>query len=1025
MVRRLTAVLLSAALVLLSAGHDAGRAFAAVTTGRVVAPVSPVPASAAAAVLTRTSPSLTSTALVAPAGAPMPVMLAAPVLRPLDAAAPKPVHSVPPAAHDAPRVAASVSAMTEAVAAPLEAIAGDRAGASADRSNAQTVSDVITGQRSIAAAADTAVLGSPAGFRSLAAPSDAPSSSAKGAPAAPAAAPITVVDSAFRYAFIRRTLAKVAAKTGAVHSLPAAGPAIIDSVMAQAAFRSVVISDFDDTLAAYNQTLSPEMIEAIRAVKAAGKHFVVISDRGDEKRAHQLTVFESLETLPVELRAGMYVAANSGGRVYRYDAQGVPQRVYEMPALADENKAKVSAAAEATKARMGAELKAEQHFPSETNNNPSESWNTYGYAMMLKVGSNEKQVRGAAAILQEELAKQGIEAEVKPRFAKDPANPPYINFSIVTKQPATAYIAKALGATAKDVVVVGDSMYDPREARPDYAGGKLDRLAERLSGRAMPKTGNATDSNMEKALPGVLTVAVGHNADPRMSNVWVTGVKGPEATRRLLYAVASKPASPAGLAAPNDAPETGKKSAAPRQAEGQPDGAETAFAVAAVIALAAAAGLGYYFLIDSFAKILVEGEMLLRQHFMDMDGFMSLGAGLGMAGIIAGAGASAWKPVSYDLAALSAQGVNIYISGRDASVRMVFPDEASLAKASVPATIAMGNANLKAAKDFAVTAVVAQPEKPMSRGERIALSILLPLAVVASLSILYMVYSSMGTLPSGVEVPPGWHGPIPSGWEDLFGAAGLTLAGTLGLGASLRHPAETVGAEERAHHAVLGAVAGVEKVSGRRSFWISPAASYVPLDGRIIDVEFKDLASLLAARDGGLLPEKLPSTVVGIDEYSVAARLSKAGLEAEIAKTDAARREALEAMGALSVEIEAQSSEYGDYRSVAAVFADKDALDAAAAAGLLAAHERPKTGVPGLDYSYYTKGRVEGPWARRSRLFLASTWGRFAAWLGLASVTAAVYASLYWASTQAPAATPSLPQAPGGWESLFRSLGML
>lgn len=343
------------------------------------------------------------------------------------------------------------------------------------------------------------------------------------------------VDSSASYGLHRFFLKSVAALTGAVYSLPSAGPALTQKLIAQAADRRVVLSDYDDTLASYNQVLPQDMVSAIQAVKAAGKEFVVISDRGDEKRAHQLTVFESIASLPASTRAGMYVAANSGGRVYRYDEKGEPVRVFEVPGLDEVSKAHVALAAESTKARL-VEVGAEQHVAD--GKNPAESWGTYGYALMLKIGSSEAQVRGAAAILEQELSRHGLHVEVNPRFAKDPANPPYINFSIVTKESSARYIAQILDAEAKDVLVIGDSMYAPHEAKKS---SWLTRLAERVSGREIPQTGNATDRNMEKALPGALTLGVGATGDPRASNLWVLDGKGPSLTRRVLMSVASRP----------------------------------------------------------------------------------------------------------------------------------------------------------------------------------------------------------------------------------------------------------------------------------------------------------------------------------------------------------------------------------------------------------------------------------------------------------------------------------------------------
>lgn len=702
MVRRLFAATLAAALVILSPGLDASRAFAA-----VIAPRTSVPAvnlGGSAAVSAPRLPALGAVSLTAPSLSPS---LAAPDLA-LPAAVAAPSLAAPA---EAPR-AASLPQLSAALAAPLAAAHDGKAGAAAGHASARQIEDVITGARSIEGAGEASVAG---GFTAAAsflpAAADAPKPAASPAPEAPkpAAPAVKVVRSRLGYRLHRLALSAVASLTGAVHSMPAAGPAVTAAAIKAAADKRVVISDFDDTLAAYNQTLSPEMIDAVRRVKAAGKHFVVISDRGDEKRAHQLTVFESLETMPVELRAGMYVAANSGGRVYRYDENGVPQKVFEVPALENEKKALVSEAAEATKQRMK-ELGAEQHDPVKSgNNNPAESWNTYGYAMMLKVGSSEKQVRGAAEIMQEELAKRGIEAEVNPRFAKDPANPPYINFSIVTKQPATAYIAKALGATAKDVVLVGDSQYVPKEAKKQ--GSFLDRMGAKLAGRAMPKTGNATDRNMEKALPGALVIAVGHNADPRMSNAWVTDVKGPESTRRMLLSVASK-----------------------RAGDSSDGSLGKAIGGSLLLgALLAAAGLGLYAFVHAVAEILVQGEQLLRQQYMDpFDGAFLLGAG----GLLFGA-----------------------------------------LKTGKPGDKKDEDPSKKVNED-----------KPLSRLERALTGVLLAAAVGGSLYLWYMLYASFGQLtPAPVEVPPGWQGPIPNinGIEDLFhgaGLGGLLVAGTLATG---------------------------------------------------------------------------------------------------------------------------------------------------------------------------------------------------------------------------------------------------
>jgi len=513
--RRLLASALSAALVLLSPGLEAPRVFAQTLRAAPVEGLSVPAAPASGAALAPAAPALGSAlTLSAPAAS-----LSAPAL----------------AAPTAATLPAAVSA-----AAPLAAAAADGVDA---YGAGRGLEDVLTGARSATAGE------APAAVPAFAAVSAAPNLSAaaggeagrgeaaKAAADAPAPAPAPKgVDSAISYKIHRLLLQTVARLTGAVDSLPPAGPALTDELIQSAADRRAVISDFDDTLAAFNERLPADMVAAVQGVHAAGKTFDVISDRGDEKRGNSLTVFESLDTLPVETRAGMYVAANSGGRVYRYDETGTPVKVYEAPAMSDEVKAHIAAAAEATKARLS-EAGTTQH--DGVGKIPAESWGPYSYALMLKPGSSEASVKATAAILQAELDKKGVDVEVNPRFAKDPANPPYVTLSLITKEGAAHYISQARKAGPEDVVLLGDSMYVPRAPKKE---SWLTRLGERASGQPRPALGNRTDANMERGIPGALTLSVGANGDPRTENLYVLGGKGPSLTRRVLESVASRSA---------------------------------------------------------------------------------------------------------------------------------------------------------------------------------------------------------------------------------------------------------------------------------------------------------------------------------------------------------------------------------------------------------------------------------------------------------------------------------------------------
>ncbi len=603
---RLVSIFISGALVACSIGFDAQLAAAQTLTGRV-APVSPMPQIGLGIMIAPTpmmalpALSLTAPSLSAPSAA-----LAAPVAAPVAAAA-----ALTPASP-----AAALAASLTAAAPALQALAKPETSGSAASVAGRDLEDILTGAKSARSAGELSevVAGVPSALPSnLSAPSAVPE--APKGPVVPAAAPAPFksIASASSYSAHRLALKAIAVLTGAVFTLPQAGPALTAKIIASAADKTLVLSDFDDTLAGYNETLPADKISAIRAIRAAGKHFAVISDRGDTKRPNstQLTVFESLESIPVADRVGMYVAANSGGKVYRYDEQGVPQKVHEATALEAGKLEAVNAAAAATKARLS-EVGAAQHV--DDGKNPSESYNTYGYAMMLKPGSSEAAVRGAGAILAEELARRGIDVEVNPRFAKDPANPPYITFSIITKADAAAYISKALNIEAKDSLVIGDAMFVPRDAKK---AGWLSRLGERLSGRPQAKTGNETDRNMTRNLPGVLALGVGAAMDPRVENGWALDGKGPVVTQKVLESVASK----ARRIASDDGDKTG-----------------SAIQLGMIAAIVAMGALGWYALASALGDIVRMGEEALRNWqnspFGQDAGFFLGATTLGIAGML-------------------------------------------------------------------------------------------------------------------------------------------------------------------------------------------------------------------------------------------------------------------------------------------------------------------------------------------------------------------------------------------------------
>ncbi|MBI4387090.1 MAG: hypothetical protein HY551_06885 [Elusimicrobia bacterium] len=390
-----------------------------------------------------------------------------------------------------------------------------------------------------------------------------------------------------RYDALRDDLSLIAEKTGIVASLPVVSETVFNWLLERASRKSVVFSDFDDTLDLYNAVASAETVARILAVREAGKQMVIITDRPykEERDPEEVTILESLESIPARLREGIILGAGRGGSVLRYGADGKAQLLYEEPPLAVVEVEKIRQAAEGVKARL-AELGTELHDGS--GGIPGESYLSYSYSMMLKAGTPQSAVLAAAQLLREELSRRGIAYKVTARLANDPVKPPYIMLSKLDKSVAVRHIVERLKISADDVVIVGDGMFAPKwvelkEILPDVAaaaqraGLDLRKAPEKL-------TGNDTDRNMELGLPGALTLSVGGTADPRMKNAFVLPGKGPAATRRLLDAVASLPSQAlqrrgedAGARAPASPPVPARSSGA-HSMGGEPVGKKTTVA---------------------------------------------------------------------------------------------------------------------------------------------------------------------------------------------------------------------------------------------------------------------------------------------------------------------------------------------------------------------------------------------------------------------------------------------------------------
>jgi|GEM_PF-7032216 len=509
-----------------------GASFAFAAPGEIFVPERAVPAlppalsaSGAAVSGALTAPSLS--VLAAPA-------LSAPALAPSFAAAP--AVAAPAAVAASP--SAAVAAQAEAVAPLIQAIASPNVSGE-DSSRAVSDAALILQGGVLRGGAASAIGGAAAaddGPRpTLAGASPARETAAAPAPVSAPAAPRgpAAVDSRSAYRFARAFLASVATTFGVNFSLPPAGPRLTADLLAEAATKRAVLSDVDDTLAKYSTVLTHETVDAIVAVRRAGKLFAAITDRPDSVKpgSSQMSAFDSLASIPAADRAGILVATNGGGKIYEYDAAGTPKLIFEEPALPESVRPAIAEAANSVKALLpglGVSVKSEFNSP-------------YGYGMILMEGTPEAAVKSLAASLQTELRSRGVDYEVEGRMAKDPKLPPYLTFSKLDKSVAAARIAELKKISAGDAVILGDSMYAPKHNENlSPLGRAAVAAASRIAG-PLPLTGNSTDRNMERALPGALTLSVGGSADAGMANAYVLEGKGPEVTRRVLAAAASRP----------------------------------------------------------------------------------------------------------------------------------------------------------------------------------------------------------------------------------------------------------------------------------------------------------------------------------------------------------------------------------------------------------------------------------------------------------------------------------------------------
>ncbi|MFA6028905.1 MAG: hypothetical protein WC969_03520 [Elusimicrobiota bacterium] len=310
------------------------------------------------------------------------------------------------------------------------------------------------------------------------------------------------------YEVHRAALAELAGM-GLVMSLRPVSAAHAKEILAGLSARKpkLAVFDYDDTLAPWLQPISRAQAAALQAAGEAGTAVAILTDRPERPEGHiQVGILDSIEGMTPQQKARLVVMARRGLRGLRFDAKGEPVLVHEEKvSWTGAEKDALRSAGKAVAARYGS---------------GKEDLEESGYQRYLRPGTSKADLEAAARLLQDELARRAMDYEVVGRMPKNPRNPPFLTLTKADKSMGIRLLrtrADLRGAPAgedevpaESMVVVGDQFFDDR----------------------------VTDRNMSKGAPGVLALAVGGTADPRVPNVFVWSRKGEAASREILSAIA-------------------------------------------------------------------------------------------------------------------------------------------------------------------------------------------------------------------------------------------------------------------------------------------------------------------------------------------------------------------------------------------------------------------------------------------------------------------------------------------------------
>jgi hypothetical protein len=340
------------------------------------------------------------------------------------------------------------------------------------------------------------------------------------------------------YRVRRKALALSGTFSGAAVSLPPVGERLAIRILREASTKRVLVADIDGTLSPHNGLIPREIAAAIAVAIHQGKAIVLVTSRAAAERnpPGALLAPESLQNVPACALPGLVVASTRDGYILQYDHCGQLQTLYREPAYTEDEKRGLvevvesgfSSTPELSELRQSLER---LDFSSLT------------LSAIFVPGCSPKDVLTATRAINEQLVICGLPFRSSARLVSNEKLGHYIEIPKIDKQYLVRKVAQIVGELrAEDTLIVGDSMATPE---PEPEGVRL-RFLQRIGvivgqlvGGQRIVIGSDADRDMERALPGALSVSVGGAADPAMPQGYLLAGGWEEWSPRLIAAWAA------------------------------------------------------------------------------------------------------------------------------------------------------------------------------------------------------------------------------------------------------------------------------------------------------------------------------------------------------------------------------------------------------------------------------------------------------------------------------------------------------